>query len=163
MIFSAAEPTRVEGGADGWVSVSTRTSYRYVSTVAVGADGSLWRWGSGELWRVGNLSPVRIGTDYGWATVASGSAFWGGPRTVMTKTDGSLWELDGHYIPVRIGSDNDWVAAVAGGGEDNTHAVALKRDGTIWAWGDNRAGQFGNGARVNSDTPVRIIPGGRAP
>ena len=161
MIFIAAEPTQVEGGAGRWVSVSTRTSYRhYVSTVAVGADGSLWRWGSGELWGVGNLSPVRIGTDYGWATVASGSAFWGSPRTVLTKADGSLWELDRHYIPVRVGSDNDWVAAVAGGGEHETHAVALKADGALWAWGDNGVGQFGNGTRVSSDAPVRIMPRG---
>ena len=161
MLFSAAEPTQVEGGAAGWVSVSTRTSYRhYVSTVAIGADGSLWRWGSGGQSGAGDLSPVRIETDYGWATIANGSAFWGSPRTVLTKADGSLWELNWDYLPVRIGSDNDWIAADSGGGEHETHAVALKADGALWAWGDNGVGQFGNGTRVNSDVPVLIIPGG---
>jgi len=161
MIFNAAEPTRVEGGADGWVSVSTRTSDRfYVSTVAVGADGSLWRWGSDGQPGVGNLSPVRVGTGYGWATVASGSASRGSPRTILTKTDGSLWEMDGQYLPVRVGSDYDWIAAAASGGERETHAVALKADGSLWAWGNNVMGQFGDGTRVSSDVPVQIISGG---
>ena len=161
MIFNAAEPTMVERGAAGWVSVSTRTSYRYyISTVAVGADGSLWRWGSGGQSGAHYISPARVGTEYGWATVASGSAFWGGPRTVMTKTDGSLWELGAHYIPVRVGSGNDWVAAVAGGGEHETHAVALKRDGSLWAWGCNRNGQIGDGTLMNRTVAIQIdIPG----
>ena len=33
--------------------------------------------------------------------------------------------------------------------------VALKRDGTVWAWGRGSAGELGNGGTSESSTPVR--------
>jgi len=41
---------------------------------------------------------------------------------------------------------------VAGG----NHTVAIKKDGTLWAWGWNDIGQLGNGTNKNSNTPVQI-------
>jgi alpha-tubulin suppressor-like RCC1 family protein len=41
------------------------------------------------------------------------------------------------------------------------YTVALKPDGTVWAWGDNEHGQLGNGTITNSITPVQVKgPGG---
>jgi alpha-tubulin suppressor-like RCC1 family protein len=34
--------------------------------------------------------------------------------------------------------------------------VALEQDGSLWAWGDNSAGQLGDGTFVNKSTPVRV-------
>jgi alpha-tubulin suppressor-like RCC1 family protein len=45
------------------------------------------------------------------------------------------------------------VAAVAAGG---AHVVALKEDGTVWAWGNNGAGQLGDGSTASSTTPVQV-------
>ena len=45
------------------------------------------------------------------------------------------------------------VAAVAGG---YLHSLALKRDGTVWAWGDNSFGQLGNGTTMPSLVPVKV-------
>src|SRR5258708_6340153 len=39
------------------------------------------------------------------------------------------------------------------------HSLALKPDGTLWAWGINDNGQLGNGTWVNRNTPVKIGPG----
>lgn len=37
-----------------------------------------------------------------------------------------------------------------------SHTVALKADGSVWAWGFNSSGQLGNGATTNSFTPVQV-------
>ena len=34
------------------------------------------------------------------------------------------------------------------------HAFAVKTDGTVWAWGQNYAGEYGNGNNTLSGTPV---------
>ncbi len=36
------------------------------------------------------------------------------------------------------------------------HSLALKTDGTVWAWADNGSGQLGDGTTTNSTTPVPV-------
>lgn len=36
------------------------------------------------------------------------------------------------------------------------HTIAIKTDGTLWAWGNNGFGQLGNGTTTNSNTPIQI-------
>jgi alpha-tubulin suppressor-like RCC1 family protein len=45
------------------------------------------------------------------------------------------------------------VIAIAAGG---THTLALKSDGTVWAWGYNGYGQLGDGGTTNKYTPAQI-------
>lgn len=46
------------------------------------------------------------------------------------------------------------IAVSASGLGDFT--VALKEDGTVWAWGDNEYGQLGDGTNVSRNTPVQV-------
>ena len=46
------------------------------------------------------------------------------------------------------------VTAVA---EGDGNAVALKSDGTVWAWGYNYFGQLGNNSTTDSHVPVQIV------
>jgi alpha-tubulin suppressor-like RCC1 family protein len=46
------------------------------------------------------------------------------------------------------------VGALAGGAG---HSVAIKDDGTVWAWGDNKYGQLGNGTTNSSLVPTQVL------
>ena len=37
-----------------------------------------------------------------------------------------------------------------------SHTVAIRNDGTLWAWGANNGGQLGQGDTINRSTPVQI-------
>ena len=37
------------------------------------------------------------------------------------------------------------------------HSMALKFDGTVWAWGMNNRGQLGNKTRQDSSLPVQVL------
>ena len=57
--------------------------------------------------------------------------------------------------PARIGGDTDWLAVAAG--YDNS--LAVKSDGSLWAWGANSSGQLGDGTTSPSLVPKRIGAG----
>ncbi|NJD91196.1 MAG: PKD domain-containing protein [Geobacter sp.] len=155
-------PIRIGTDSD-WKDVAVGVEH----TVALKNDGSLWSWGcngDGELGdgtTVDQLTPKRIGIANDWAAIFTGSY-----HTLALKTDGSLWAWgynnsgalgDGTTIeksePVQVGTDTDW-AHVSAGYDD--HNVALKADGTLWAWGYNSYGQVGDGSRVKKLTPFQI-------
>lgn len=86
--------------------------------------------------------------------------------TYGIKTDGTMWACgmnsdgqlgDGTLVSktgfVQIGSGSAWSAVEAG---FRDHVLALKPDGTLWAWGKNNAGQLGDGTTVDKLVPVKI-------
>lgn len=165
------------GTADPWISTPTRvgteSDWAAVSgghnfTIAIKSDGSLYAWGengAGQLgigtqsWPVS--TPTLVGADKDWAAVACGCQF-----TVALKSDGSLfaWGYNGSgqlglgttddyaTSPTAVGTANDWVAVAAG----THHTLALKSDGSLFAWGWNGHGQLGDGTTVDKNSPIRI-------
>lgn len=58
--------------------------------------------------------------------------------------------------PVDIDDNTEFlteIVKIAAGGK---HNLALKNDGTVWAWGWNEGGQLGNNAAKNSNVPVQV-------
>jgi len=160
-------PVAVSGDAT-WTAVSAGGSH----SLGIRGDGTLWGWGSngyGQLGRPvgGNYTaPVQIGGDSDWKAVAASA---GG--TFALKNDGSLWSCgynwdgqlgQGTVYPTyqvttltRIGTDNDWSAVSSTG----NHSVALKTNGTVWAWGRNNntpTGVLGQGDTVNRPSPTQV-------
>lgn len=46
---------------------------------------------------------------------------------------------------------------ISGGGFDGiSHSLAIKTDGTLWAWGYNAEGQLGDESTVNKSSPIQI-------
>jgi alpha-tubulin suppressor-like RCC1 family protein len=152
-----------------WKEVSTSRSI-LPHTMAIRNDGTLWAWGRnndsqlGDGTKIDRVAPIQIGNDLNWRHVSTGNN-----HTLAIKTDGTLWAWgingikfnvieggnlgDGTSInrntPVRIGIDTDWESVSAGGIKN----IALKRDGSIWAWG---RGPLGDNTVNHSYSPIRI-------
>ena len=163
-------PTRI-GTANAWKMVSTYSNH----TVALKNDGTLWAWGSNGSGRLGigsagddQVNPVEVGTDH-WKTISAGDT-----HTLGIKADGTLWAWgdnygyqlgDGtpsipdspshvyHVAPVQIGTDADWATISAG----YFQSLAVKNDGTLWAWGYNGYGEVGDGTTDIINGP-KLIP-----
>lgn len=92
-------------------------------------------------------------------------------HSVALKKDGTVWTwgcnwygqlgdgtTESRNIAVQVkglggtGYLNGVIAVAAGG----HHTIALKDDGTVWAWGYNDYGQLGNGSTAQSSTPVQV-------
>ncbi|MEI6872187.1 MAG: hypothetical protein WCL08_07885, partial [Verrucomicrobiota bacterium] len=54
--------------------------------------------------------------------------------------------------PVRIPPSGGWQRISAG----ETFTVALRTDGSLWAWGENEHGELGVGNRIGSLVPIRV-------
>ena len=102
------------------------------------------------------LALARDGSVYAWGYGSSGQLGIGPLPTVNFKTRSPSVMPEVPY-PVRIPDLGDVIAISAG----TTHSVALRRDGTVLAWGSNRFGQVGDGTTVNRDRPV-VVPGVRS-
>lgn len=59
--------------------------------------------------------------------------------------------------PVTVNGLSGIVAVSAGGDQLEAHSVALKSNGTVWAWGSNLYGGLGNGTTTNSNAPVQAL------
>ena len=150
-------------------------------SLAVTADGSVYAWGynaNGELGNGGadynahsNPTQVISPTDptqplMGAARVAAGANF-----SLALMKDGTVyaWGYDGYgqlgtsltsgqsATPVQVTlASGDPLANVVAIAAGSNHALALLKDGSVYAWGRNYEGQLGNGSTSNTSTPVRV-------
>jgi alpha-tubulin suppressor-like RCC1 family protein len=136
-------------------------------TVAVKADGTLWSWGRSLDGALGlnnsiiSAVPVQVGSDTNWQYVSCSTAF-----VQSIKTDGTLWSWgsngDGglgfgerfvsRSSPVQVGALSDWAQISCG--QDN--ALAIKVDGTLWAWGSNENAKLGLNDTQLRSSPVQV-------
>ena len=107
-------------------------------------------------------SPLQVGYDTDWQNVDCGFE-----HTIAIKTNGILWAWgrnsegqlglgsgDTPYLdsPAQVGTNTNW-SAIAGG---MYHTLAVKTDGTLWAWGYNYFGQLGLGDTITRTSPTRV-------
>ncbi len=135
---------------------------------ALKRDGTVWCWGYNAWGDLGDgttndkLFPVPVtslGADAVGIAVAGvncalkrdGTLWcWGGPNSSGQLGDGTTME---RHSPVHVAALGvDAVEVAPGGG----HTCGRKRDGTLWCWGANAAGQLGNGTRSTSRSPVPV-------
>jgi len=140
-----------------------------IHSLALKSNGTVWAWGSNSNGQLGNNSttdsntPVQVSGLTGVTAIAAGGA-----HSLALKSDGTVWTWGLNYwgqlgnggttdchTPVKV-SDQTGLTGVTAIAAGSGHSVALKSDGTVWAWGENGSGQLGNGGTANSSTPVKV-------
>jgi alpha-tubulin suppressor-like RCC1 family protein len=164
---SVSSPVQV-GSLTNWKQVSmtaNRTAF------AIKTDGTLWCLGGWNNFGVMGLgyssslyysSPVQVGALTNWKQIC------GDRHIAAVKTDGTLWtwgyndngqlgiNCSGDYYssPVQVGSLTNW-KQVATVGVDPA-CLAIKTDGTLWAWGSNVYGVLGQGNNTFYSSPIQV-------
>lgn len=167
------------GTATNWVTVAAGKAH----AVALQKDNTLWTWGRnvdgqlGDGTLIDKSAPVKIVDPVvtpapatvvaiKWVEVAAGEA-----HTMARQSDGTVWTWGGNTksqlgnssttpskptaVTLPTPDEKAFFVAIAAGGQ---HSLAIRSDGTMWAWGANDFGQVGSGSNFDSiATPVRLI------
>ena len=166
-------PVRVLGvGGVGYLSGVAKVAAGASFTLALKSDGTVYGWGTNLEGELGNgnkttsLTPVQAGvsniTDLAagyWLSLAlksDGTVWAWGQNDMGQLGNGTTQALTGISTPAAVSGLSSVTAIHAG----VSFGVALKSDGTVWAWGENASGQLGNSTTSNSSTPVRSQGGG---
>ena len=150
--------------AQCWDTLSSGNAH----SLGIKTDGTLWAWGNNNDGALGDGTliekhiPMQIGTSSNWKQISSGANY-----NLAVKIDGTLWAWgDNLYgqlgdgttvdklIPIQIGTATNWkqISTAEGG----AHSMAIKTDGSLWAWGWNGFGQLGDGTTINKNVPTQI-------
>ena len=150
------------------------------SAYALTRDGTVWAWGDDGLGQLGTVGPLpraipgRVQHLSGVTAIAAGEGDGYALRrdgTVWAWGDASLGQLGTQRcgasesaergnrrcpragVPVKIRGLGG-VTAIAAGADT---AYALRRDGSVWAWGDDSFGALGSRIRRQfTDQPTRV-------
>ncbi|HBG04128.1 MAG: hypothetical protein A2075_16845 [Geobacteraceae bacterium GWC2_58_44] len=136
-------------------------------TLVLRSDGTVWAWGDngeGQLGRepfLPSATPVQVPMLSGVTAVSAGAR-----HNLVLKSDGTVWAWGGNFagelgidsgtdrsdIPLRVGALTQVTRVSAG----RYFGMALKSNGTVWAWGWNYFGQLGNDSTTDSVAPVQV-------
>lgn len=161
-------PTQI-GTNTKWSQVSAGTNHSMAinDSSLLSTVRTLWGWGRNNVGQLGDgitpnqNIPIQIGTAIDWGQVVAGGSY-----SIAQKTDGRLfsWGLNNvgqlginstttTSARTQIGTDSDWSINFSA---DAAHVLAIKNNGTLWAWGYNLSGQLGTGAIASSLLPIQI-------
>ncbi|GIO84852.1 hypothetical protein J25TS5_17840 [Paenibacillus faecis] len=152
-------------------------------SVALLNDGTVWAWGKGAYGKLGNgasdnqYRAVQVIQSDGSPLTQVHSIASAYDHTLALKDDGSVWgwgsnssnQLTDYYDisiqrAVRIKASNgSYLTDVKAVGGGDYHSMALKEDGTVWAWGYGGFGALGNGSTADSVYPVQVTDSSGTP
>ncbi|CUU56460.1 Alpha-tubulin suppressor [Parafrankia irregularis] len=139
------------------------------SGFALNGDGTVWAWGLNNVGQLGNGTvinsnvPVQVAGLDDIRAIAAGSNGNG----YALRSDGTVWAwgdnsagqlginqaIASSTVPVQVLGLTGIRAIASDGGA----AYALRRDGSVWAWGLNTFGQLGVGTTTPSPLPIQLL------
>jgi alpha-tubulin suppressor-like RCC1 family protein len=149
------------------VQVAAGWALRWGHGLEARADGTVWAWGDNQFGELGDgtttgrLAPVQVTGLAGVTQVAASCA-----HSLALRSDGTVWAW-GDNSAGELGrgtvTDHEVTPAPVSGLAGVTKisagcgfSLALRSDGTVWAWGLDNVGQLGNGSTASSAVPVKI-------
>ena len=139
--------------------------------IVAAKDGSAYTWGNAFYSKsymqgdvsvndketkipVENVVDVAAGYDFGLLLDKKG-VIWGlGKNNYGQLGDGTTKNAEKPVKTLSIDFVmNETVSEISAGYK---HTLAIKKDGTVWAWGNNQYGQLGNGNNIDSFVPVQV-------
>lgn len=164
-VVHKSTPVTTTAGGSTWIKCAAG----YDFTIGLKDGGVLWAWGQNDQNQLGDTtttprsSPVRTETELIWKTCSAGFS-----HAAAIAEDNSIWCWGSNsYGECGIGNSFASVpqpAQIFTGGNNWTHVAcgkfftaALKSDGTVWAWGLNNKGQFGNNTLTSNATPTKTV------
>src|SRR5262249_27188006 len=167
-------PVQVKGlGGVGFLTGITAIAGGTNFSLALGSDGTVWAWGLNNRGQVGDgtttaqrTTPVQVsgfGTGSGIIAIAAGDS-----HALALKSDATVWAWGfntsgqvgngGTVSPQRtpVQSGPGILTGVTGIAAGNSHSLAVRTDGTLWAWGLNGSGQLGDGTSMQQNTPIQL-------
>jgi RHS repeat-associated protein len=150
---TSATPTGVGQGSETY----TYTPLNQLAAV----NGAAYKYDAGD-----NITQLPSNTNLSYDTADQlGSLSTGGPNTTFTydaqgnrismglpsgATTSYAYDQANRLIRATTPVPQGTVAAGA------FHSLAVRNDGTVWAWGLNSSGQLGNGGTAQSNVPVQV-------
>lgn len=155
------------------ISTFLANNISYITTgmtsFAIREDGSLLAWGSNAYGEYGNgntfsskvpvmvvkssqeYNKIAVGTDHILVIKDDGALYARGYNTKGQLGNGN--NIDSVDELIKVSGMNDVIEVAAG----DSFSVALKKDGTLWTWGQNSVGQLGDGSYMDRNTPYQIL------
>jgi alpha-tubulin suppressor-like RCC1 family protein len=163
---TTSSPVSTVGGFTDWcqITAGNKTSF------GIRTNGVLYAWGYNNSGRLGDntvnnkSSPVSVvGGFTDWCFIQNCN------NTLGVRTNGTLWAWGNNNngqlgdntctdrsSPVSVvGGFTDWCQIRAGG----TFSLALRTNGTAWAWGCGTQGRLGDNTITNKSSPVSVVGG----
>jgi len=170
---SSVVPLQVVNGSGGFLMNITAVAAGGYHSLALAKDGTVWAWGFNQFGDLGNGTngtgtdsnvPVHVTGLTNVVAIAAGAS-----HSLALAQDGTVWAWGYNGVGALGNGDNTFtdsnvpvqvtgltgVVAIAAGAY---HSLAVKGDGTVWAWGYNADGELGNGDATftNSTVPVQV-------
>jgi hypothetical protein len=142
----------INKGPEIWQASPIGDSTAWGSAFAAVAPGTVMAQKSdGTLWLVSasrkNEKPIQIDKNVKWESFAVGEL-----GILALSATGQLWRYDPEGSKERVGGKTAWKMASV----SKHHTLAVARDGTLWSWGEGRAGELGTVYEGEQPSPVRV-------